>query len=552
VAGLGSGVAEQNIAPGWYPDPGGSGGHRWWDGLRWTNDLAPGGPPHPPQQGQEGQGGQQGSPPRETPVARQRPGRQRRWLLTALIAVVGIAGAVGALIALGVVPGTEAAGEGGFPDIVQPPSAVWELDTEPLFAQTRDHLLSFSRGSYVGEAIRTSNEVLGVASTLRVWSAGPGRAVLLPSYHGSAGRLHGLNTRDGSLTWESELLTVPGVDSLPSITCEPGAGAIHCLALTTVPGTGDDLDWTAALWTIDLADGATIGQVDLGRGEQLIQLAAVVHGAALITRSSERAGEISLVQPDGSARWQRAIDGAWELHPQVRGDWVFLNADDQDGGWRLALDVATGDVAHGFDLGRSSPDTFTITRSWGPRVVLQRNEHSGDGTLRTTVTLYDGDEERCQHSGAAQLDNARVGELPADAPLLVVEDGSHDLLALDVATCEVLWRTRTSGGALSLRHVDRHTAAVSDGGELMLLDRDTGERRWAEHMAEVNDGSGFADRTVYLLEERRTVRALDLSGGSHRWSWTAPPGPAGVSGGELRQLGGELAFVRADMIQVLR
>ena len=33
--------------PGWYPDPGGSGGQRWWDGARWTEHVNAGPPPGP-------------------------------------------------------------------------------------------------------------------------------------------------------------------------------------------------------------------------------------------------------------------------------------------------------------------------------------------------------------------------------------------------------------------------------------------------------------------------------------------------------------------------
>lgn len=36
-------------APGWYPDPAGSGSHRYWDGSRWTDALSSAIPPADPQ-----------------------------------------------------------------------------------------------------------------------------------------------------------------------------------------------------------------------------------------------------------------------------------------------------------------------------------------------------------------------------------------------------------------------------------------------------------------------------------------------------------------------
>ncbi len=35
--------------PGWYPDPTGTGGLRWWDGVRWTEHASTGAAPYTPQ-----------------------------------------------------------------------------------------------------------------------------------------------------------------------------------------------------------------------------------------------------------------------------------------------------------------------------------------------------------------------------------------------------------------------------------------------------------------------------------------------------------------------
>jgi hypothetical protein len=39
-------ASRPGAAPGWYPDPAGSAGTRWWDGVAWTQLLAPPGGPH--------------------------------------------------------------------------------------------------------------------------------------------------------------------------------------------------------------------------------------------------------------------------------------------------------------------------------------------------------------------------------------------------------------------------------------------------------------------------------------------------------------------------
>jgi hypothetical protein len=67
--------------PGWYPDPGGSGSLRWWDGRRWTEHLhAAGAAP---------------APVATAPVAVTTPPRyQQKWWHIPLLIGIGVASTV--------------------------------------------------------------------------------------------------------------------------------------------------------------------------------------------------------------------------------------------------------------------------------------------------------------------------------------------------------------------------------------------------------------------------------------------------------------------------
>lgn len=49
-------------AAGWYPDPAGSGGQRWWDGSTWGEQVQPAGQPAQPAVSGQPWGGQPGQP----------------------------------------------------------------------------------------------------------------------------------------------------------------------------------------------------------------------------------------------------------------------------------------------------------------------------------------------------------------------------------------------------------------------------------------------------------------------------------------------------------
>src|ERR1700712_5621476 len=90
--------------PGWYAEPDGSGGERWWDGQQWTGHRRPNGSPE-----RHGQAGDIGSPRASAPGGAMAPGSyplgggyppiQRPPSVTAAVVVAFLIAAAQALLA---------------------------------------------------------------------------------------------------------------------------------------------------------------------------------------------------------------------------------------------------------------------------------------------------------------------------------------------------------------------------------------------------------------------------------------------------------------------
>ena len=78
--------------PGWYPDPGGSGAQRWWDGVRWTEQLHP--PPGAPAVSEPPAYGAPAAPAAPAPATGQLPATGASALLAVSAALLVGAGLV--------------------------------------------------------------------------------------------------------------------------------------------------------------------------------------------------------------------------------------------------------------------------------------------------------------------------------------------------------------------------------------------------------------------------------------------------------------------------
>lgn len=522
------------VAAGWYQDPAGSGQLRWWDGQQWTDHLRP-------------------VPTADTPGG-PTPARRRRRPLVAGIMILLVAGAGVAVVALGDRSGSSGADPGRLPDLSSEPEVAWSLEThelfEPLVAaldEERD-LATWIPSS--ADARAGGREHLREHGHLEVLSAGDDRVVVLPRLHDLARRVHGLDTADGTVAWTSTPLVeaAGGSPTWSWIDCRGGDTWLYCL--TMVYNDDHLADPASRLRVLDPADGEVVATAELPRDVASAYVVDVVDDDLLgVIGAPNDAMRLVRWDTAGVVVWEHEFDGGWWPEVRVVGD-LALATGGTDGEWfARAVDVATGEAVEDLAPEQTGSPPYRHYRAWGGELMQVETDQPGAGNL--VVSVLDADRgERWWRSERGQAVAAGGGVVVDEGAPVLIMDGST-LRAREPADGEERWTAHLRSGSPRVRLAARDRVLVVDGGDLVALDATDGTEHWRRAHGAGSEWPtlAFGTRTVYLVEDGRRIRTWELTDGEPGWSWSASG--ASPATGQLRDLGGRLAFVRPDLIEGL-
>jgi outer membrane protein assembly factor BamB len=133
-----------------------------------------------------------------------------------------------------------------------------------------------------------------------------------------------------------------------------------------------------------------------------------------------------------------------------------------------------------------------------------------------TVTEPTGDRDRVElPGGAVPADGSDEAEPTAGSSLLGCE-GCHG------------WRSALTDTVTSLRADGRDVVVATSGGSVLVLDGDTGERRWTARIGDEAAHAVVLDGLVVVGTADARVVALDPADGHTRWEVTLPIPTAGA------------------------
>lgn len=434
-------------------------------------------------------------PPADAATGRE-PGRRRgrRWALVAaaLAAVVLIADGVESR-RLAERAATFASMPGTVPSLDEPLVQLWEVPPAAAASRAGDILLlrvqadggqtravDVATGRQRWSVPRSGDDGLdrcvgdasATTAVLVVCWRGPGPAGVAPQPVRVAGTLVVLDARDGSVVAEH-----------PAMLPTAGFGVVGG---DVVVGHEESGELTVERMSAATGQGVWSTSVDL-RGRRL--------GGSAVTGLRLENGFVVVRGPTTAvldAQDGRTL-GHWHGDPVTGGTIQYA----RDGG-----DVRT--AARGFAVSRRVGQDGSRTATWYDR----------DGVAR------------------AEIDGSVVEPVADDGSspevLLTSPFGDSDLVAVDVAADEVLWRTPAPVGHVLVRR--EGAVVLADSGQVRSIDLRSGVDRWATPVAGLRAGAGMlTDGSTVVVPTLRkghwALVALGLDDGQVRWEAPVPAGP---------------------------
>lgn len=443
----------QKIPAGWYPDPAGTDGWRWWDGQRWTEHI------YTP-----------------APVQRRRPRTALAAggvlaliiVVVAVVAAVNINGGASVEVLGGSSPTTEIHQFGGtaLPQMtLDLPQKAWErrLDGNALDVETLDETAYVMTGTFgtdgFDELQLTAVDAASGEPRWRHEVSGNGGAAVIAAgdesllLRAGSGEHYGeidpsvtVLTRDGEQLWTESF-----VDAIPYPQLLPGPRLL-------LQNYGQD---PLRARVLDLASGETIRELD----------------GALMARDGQwslvrRGDEIAVVDTEGDEQWSRRTDS----YPTVAlGDGLLYFIDDDR---LLALAADSGEQRWSVDLRQEG--AYQAVRVPNQGVVVRGSDD---------IEAFDLDGERLwDRSGGGSL---ALLERNSEQVLLRVDDEPYTEERAEIEVLEASTGRRlehrvlgeqafiyNQEGPTMAQPLTAHAVLVRDRGSVSAIAYEGLEERW--------------------------------------------------------------------------